>query len=291
MPTLDCVLVATDLSEHARHAVERAGLVGAAAGAKRGVVLHVIDSAWLEALRSLVTLPAEVEEALLSSAAAPARALAADVSGRTGFPLEASVRMGPVREAIAAEWAGCRLLVVGDKGIHPVRDVVIGSTGERLLRQARKPVLVVKRSPRGPYRRVFVAVDFSAHSETALGWAGRVAPGAQTCVAHVFLVPFEGTMAYAGVAETVVHEYRAKARRDAEARMEQLLAGAGRLDARRWIVHGEHAATRLVAMAAEFKADLVVAGRHGRSITEQLLLGSVTLRLLAECGCDVLVTQ
>lgn len=32
-------------------------------------------------------------------------------------------------------------------------------------------------------------------------------------------------------------------------------------------------------------------GRQGKSLTEQLLLGSVTLHLLAECECDVLVAQ
>ncbi len=37
------------------------------------------------------------------------------------------------------------------------------------------------------------------------------------------------------------------------------------------------------------KPDLVVMGKHGTHVTEELLLGSVTLDVLAESRCDVLV--
>jgi nucleotide-binding universal stress UspA family protein len=35
--------------------------------------------------------------------------------------------------------------------------------------------------------------------------------------------------------------------------------------------------------------DLIVMGRHGANIAEEFLLGSVTKRVLAESGSDVLV--
>lgn len=293
MPSLKSLVVATDLSEHALHAVERAAMVCAAAQASSGVALHVLETAWLDALRRFVTLPAEVEEALIARTAEPLLELVAGVHGRTGFSLEAKVRVGRVLDAILAEMAGRDLLALGVQGSHPLRELVVGTTAERLLQQARSPVLVVKRPPQGPYRRVLVAVDFSPHSQLALSWAAAIAPRAEICIAHVFLVPFEGMMNYAGVSADTVAEYRGRARQEAESAMEGLIQAAGvdTRSLRRFIEHGDRAAGILVAKAGEFGADLVVAGRHGKSLTEHLLLGSVTLRLLGECTCDVLVTH
>jgi len=293
MTSLRSLLVATDLSENALHAVERAAMVCMATGATRGVALHVIESAWLDALRHFVTLPAEVEEALAARASAPLFELLASVRGHTGFSLEAKVRVGRVLDTVLAEASECDLLALGMQGSHALREFVLGTTAERLLRLARAPVLVVKRQPQEPYRRVLVAVDLSPHSRAALSWARAIAPRADTCVAHVFLVPFEGMMKYAGVSDDIVSDYRIRARREAESAMESLIhdtAGQPR-DLRRYIEHGDHPAATLLAKVGEFRADLVVAGRHGKSLSEHLLLGSVTERLLGECPCDVLVTQ
>ena len=42
-------------------------------------------------------------------------------------------------------------------------------------------------------------------------------------------------------------------------------------------------------MEQEYDADLIVVGKHGTHITEELLLGSVTKHVLAEAQGDVLV--
>lgn len=54
------------------------------------------------------------------------------------------------------------------------------------------------------------------------------------------------------------------------------------------IVHGDPA-QQIVAMEQEFDADLIVVGKHGSHIAEELLLGSVTKHALTESQCDVLV--
>jgi nucleotide-binding universal stress UspA family protein len=293
MSSLKSLVVATDFSEHALHAVERAAMVCAAAGATSGVALHVLETAWLDALRRFVSLPAEVEEALIARTAAPLLELVAAVHGRTGFPLEAKVRVGRVLDTILAEMSGQDLLALGMQGSHPLQEFVVGTTAERLLQQARTPVLVVKRRPQAPYERVLVAVDFSPLSQRALSWAAAIAPHAEICIAHVFPVPFEGMMNYAGVSDDTIAKYRGRARREAESAMESLIHAAGveTRSLRRFIAHGDRAVGSLLAKAEHYGADLVVAGRHGKSLTEHLLLGSVTLRLLGECPCDVLVTQ
>lgn len=42
-------------------------------------------------------------------------------------------------------------------------------------------------------------------------------------------------------------------------------------------------------MEQELSSDLVVIGKHGSHVVEELLLGSVTKQVLAESQCDVLV--
>ena len=42
-------------------------------------------------------------------------------------------------------------------------------------------------------------------------------------------------------------------------------------------------------MEQEVDADLIVVGKHGAHIAEELLLGSVTKHVLAESQCDVMV--
>ena len=64
-----------------------------------------------------------------------------------------------------------------------------------------------------------------------------------------------------------------------------------RLTFGRWepcIVEGD-ASQRIIELEQELDCDLVVIGKHGRSATEDLLLGSTTKHVLAEGATDVLV--
>jgi len=48
---------------------------------------------------------------------------------------------------------------------------------------------------------------------------------------------------------------------------------------------------RIVAKAEEEKADLIVMSTHGRTGFEQIMLGSVTARVVARAGCPVLTIR
>jgi nucleotide-binding universal stress UspA family protein len=47
---------------------------------------------------------------------------------------------------------------------------------------------------------------------------------------------------------------------------------------------------QIVRQEQEENCDLVVVGKHGQNVVEDLLLGSTTNRVLAEGSCDVLVS-
>ena len=58
-----------------------------------------------------------------------------------------------------ADAYGCSLIVTGTARDETLGRLLLGTTVEKLARQARQPVLVVKNRPRRPYRDVLVATD------------------------------------------------------------------------------------------------------------------------------------
>jgi nucleotide-binding universal stress UspA family protein len=104
-------------------------------------------------------------------------------------------------------------------------------------------------------------------------------------------VPFEGKLSYAGVDAAALAHYRRQAQEDATHQLHALAHAAG-LKKGGWdpiVIEGD-ASQRLLEQEQERAADLVVMGKHGRSATQDLLMGSVTKHVLAEGSADVLVS-
>ena len=70
-------------------------------------------------------------------------ALTAELERESGFAFEPRLARGPVTDALCAAAAGRDLVVVGARGQHPVRDLALGTTAERMVRRSPAPVLVV----------------------------------------------------------------------------------------------------------------------------------------------------
>lgn len=285
------ILAACDFGTDAGHAAERAARLGAELGATRGALLHVIESSWFESLRRVTGAPDAAE--LRAQASRELERIAAELRGRHGFALEPRIGVGEVVPTLLQQAADFDLLVLGAHGHHVLREMTVGTTAERLLRQSRRPVLVVRRPAAAAYRRVFVAVDFSPHAAQALQAAAALTPQADIFAVHVFEVPFAGKLNFAGIDEHVLAEYRARIRQDTDEQMQEFLAAAGvdRARVQPSIQYGEHVPTVLREQLAASRADLVVAGKRGKSLSEHLLVGSVALQLLAGSPCDVLVVQ
>lgn len=294
MTALRTLLAATDLSAPSRHAAQRAALLAREAGA-RLELLHVVEAGALEQLRHLLgQQAAPVAERLLAEAREELAQLAADIGAPLGLSPGVHLAAGPVLQEITgqADALDADLLVVGARGAGFMRHLLVGTTAERLLRMTRRPLLLVRQVPHERYRRVLVPVDFSPWAPQAMRMARAVAPDGVIVLLHAYEVPFEGKLRFAGVDDAEILRYRAAAEREAQENLRQALREAG------WspdgvqllAVHGE-AATRVLEQEEERDVDLIVMGKHGRGITEELLLGSVTKHILAEARCDVLVAQ
>lgn len=285
------ILAATDLSAPARHAAARAAMLAAATGAGLEL-LHVVPAGTLDELRRLFGgESAELGERVIEQARTALRRLATEVGEPNGVTPAANLAEGPVLGSITerADAIDAGLLVLGAHGASHMRHWLLGATAMRLLRKVRRPLLAVRQVPRGPYRSVLVPVDFSVHAAAAVRLAQALAPDARLTLLHVFQVPFESNLRLAGVEEERIQAHRAAARVDAEGRLRALAEEAG--EAGRWrqvVVHGD-AAPRILEQEEEQDADLIVMGKHGAGMTEELLLGSVTKHVLSEARGDVLV--
>jgi len=289
---LQRLLAATDLSAPARHAVQRAALIAQAASARLDL-LHVAPFSRLDELRRLVrNVPPDVEARIREQTQMFMDALAATVRESHGVDPATHVQDGPLLKSIADVSAAvdADLLVLGARGASMLRHLVLGSTAARLLDGFARPMLVVKRAAPAAYRSVLVPVDFSEASLPALQMARAVAPEARIALMHAYEAPFEGKLRYAGMQEEYLKEYREQALAEAQAGMAALCERAG-LPAHMAVevlVHG-HPAERILAQEDEQDCDLIVMGRQGRSAVEDMLLGSVSRRILAESEADVLV--
>lgn len=291
MNKIGSLLAATDFSDDGRNAVNRAAMLATEQQA-RLTLLHVMSGPGLVSLRELFRVPAEAEATLVADAQSTLDKMTLEVAEKTGLAPTSRVRVGRVQDEILSLSDQTDMLVLGARGMNPVRDAILGTTAERLLRKCAKPILIVKRPPQETYRRVLVPIDFSPYSAGALRMAARIAPRADIRVVHAFEVPMEGKLWLAGVPEDKIQEYRIQARQQALNDIDLLIQKTIGNDQRcsRVVEHGA-AVPLILAKEAEHDADLIVIGKHGRSMVEEVLLGSVTRHVLADAKCDVLVVH
>lgn len=292
MSDASTILVATDFSAHARHAMERAARL-AEASSSALALMHVMPGGAIEQVRGWVGLGTAVETQLVDEARQHLQAWAQAARDARGITVDPVVQVGSVLGELLreADERDARLIVLGARGLGFMRRLALGSTAERLMQRASRPLLVVRQTPHEAYRRVLVALDFSPWSAQALAAAKWAAPQARFVLASVFEVPFEDKLRLAGVSAATVQTYRQQARADATRRVHAMAEQAG-LAPSQWepcVVEGD-ATFKLVEMEQEHDCDLVVLGKHGTSIVVDTLLGSVTRHVLSEGTADVLIS-
>jgi nucleotide-binding universal stress UspA family protein len=291
---LETVLAATDFSEPAGDAVERAALVAAARGARRLEILHVVNRGTLQGLRKLLQAsPAEAERQLVEEAEVAVRHLAESVAKKHGIAVASAVEIGSVASAIVshAESIDASLIVLGVRGANLLREILLGTTAEKVLRRSTRPLLVVKVRPDSPYQNALVPVDFSAHSRNAFDVCREVVGShGRLTIVHAYEIPFESKLQYAGLDDETIFKYRTESKKAAETAVRKFAADAGAIgkDTPQLAVHG-YPPKVIREKELEIGADLIAIGKHGESKMEDLLVGSVSEHVVERSDCDVLI--
>lgn len=139
------------------------------------------------------------------------------------------------------------------------------------------------------YRKILVPVDGSAHSRytlsQALALAGEFAPGVKVSVLTVgsFVAFADGGMVV-DMSSLLEEEGRAILAQAAEVFAGSTIAHDGRY------LPGDPAET-ICRVATEEAFDLIVIGNRGRGLFAELLLGSVSHKVLQHAPCPVLVVR
>jgi nucleotide-binding universal stress UspA family protein len=286
------ILAPTDLSGHAREAVLRAARIARDTGAALHLV-HVLQIAALDALRNrLAAAPADLRARLDNAARFGLEELAETI--RRDHGVEAALRcvdgdlLAEIRRA--ARETSADLVVFGARGASVARHLLLGSTAERLLGQAGCSMLVVRRPAEVTYRRVLVPVDFSEGSLPALLRAQALAPQGRIHALHAYEAPFEGKLRLAGLEDDQLQGYVQGAAEEALRHMAALVAQAPREPrVQTLLLHG-HPLAHVLDQEEELDCQLVVVGQGSGSRADDLLLGSLSRRVLAQSTADVLLS-
>jgi len=183
-----------------------------------------------------------------------------------------------------ADKLGCELIVTGIAREETLLRSILGTTAETVARRSKVPMLVVKSRPRGPYRRIAVATDFSDSSRSAFEVALATFPDVNVSLCHAYEVAYETFL-------NDKMDAREQFAREALRQCEAFLASVPSATGRNVSIRCEQGtpAEMLRELVDALEIDLVVAGTHGRSVAATLIVGSVAQSLLTSVPRDVMV--
>lgn len=287
------ILIATDGSEEAALAAETA----AALATRTGSELHVLTAGPEYPYYELPDAPARFEEVLEEQKRAT-REVLDDQVGRieaSGVKVEeAHLTMGerPDRAIVnLAEKLGAGLVVVGSRGLGPLRRVAVGSVSDSVVRHAHCPVLVVRKDGVSYMSgRILLALDGSEEANAAARMAMDLAERTESelHVVHVGeVVPLYHPEQRGYHAR--YDNLRERARNVLDEQVEKINAAGGS-------VAGSHLGMgrpdeEIIARGEELGAGLIVVGSRGLGGIRGALMGSVSGSVVRHAQCSVLVVR
>jgi nucleotide-binding universal stress UspA family protein len=218
------------------------------------------------------------------------RDLAGDIRARTRLevtiePVEGNV----LRHAVAASRNAAMVVLPGMRA-NPLREWIMGTQAERLIRLCRSPVLVVKRPALLAYRRVLVPLDLEDHAVSLIAMAASLSRGSRLEVLHAIDARDEQVLPGHDGAQAALRGFRQHRAGGAFLALHRMISAAQADDAgaEAAIEFGD-AAQVVLARARAWDAELMVIGKAQRGLLASYFLGGLTQRMLAQAPSDVLV--
>ena len=284
------ILVPTDFSETANHAMEQAIELAIRTRAKVHL-FHVIEPR-VEGPERLVTAVRDYLK-MLEESAEQSLALKADLFRGNGVDMKYStMRHVSPFEAILekVEEEKPDLVVVGTHGRTGFGRLLLGSVAEKVLRHAPSNVLTLNKSAplvraSHAFERILVPVDFSEFSKRAVGLAASLlVPDGVLRVAHIVARPVDPVF-YAGGA-TLFQLDPGLPGQIRESLSKWLEGQTGQIEVREGDVVAE-----IFDIAESGGAQLIVMGTRGLSGLDHFLMGSVTEKVARRSKIPVLTVH
>jgi nucleotide-binding universal stress UspA family protein len=281
------VFVASDATRAADGALRVATALAARDGSALTAISIVEPTPYPLPVTDLALAPTALPEAEAEALAARQGAVQAqlsrlDLPACTDLIVECSVPLSGILFHAAARRAD---LIVMGLGRHAVVDRLFGTeTALHAARESEVTVLAVPGTMPAAPRHALVGTDFDACSLAAARMAVRViGPGGRLTLVHVDAVADPLPAMLADWPPHVLDRLN-----DAFARMIDQLDLPDDIEIETVPLAGP-VAKELVACAARVGADMIVVGRHARSLMERVVLGSVATRVVRTATTAVMV--
>lgn len=272
------VLAAIDLTPLGRRVADRARLV--AENLELGLSLIHVFEPMTEAF-----IPDEVVALLRRHRAESAEELAEWIRSRTSVDVSMRVVKGSPVWEIVRQAKGAEITIVGSSAADHIH---AGPVATGVAANSRGSMLLVRRQPRVPYRKVIVGVDLSAASAHAVELAMVLAPGAEVRLVFALPTRFDAHMTDAGLFPEEIDTSR---RHRLDVARERLAAFADRWDDVTAVVADGPPIEAIEEEVRRRGADLLVASSRGAGATKMTLLGTVAAGLLDRAPCDVAIAR
>jgi nucleotide-binding universal stress UspA family protein len=295
------ILLATDVSPEATRAAQMAvGLstrldselhlvhVGVAPSVYAAAESEILDFEFHEKIRERAEEEAEIT---LNEQVAEIREAGGEVAGahaRVGRPDAEIVRV--------AEEIGAGLVVLGSRGMGPIRRALMGSVSRSVVRHAHCSVLVVRESGGGGElpSKILLAFDGSVEAQLAARAAVEITGAADSELHVLYTMQTERYMPYPG--PEVWEDWKAnleRAKRHARSWVEGQAKGMqadGPKAAHAHLAFGRPD-EEIVKLSEELEAELIVLGSRGLGRMRRALMGSVSDSVVRHAHCSVLVVR
>lgn len=278
------LLVSTDFSTRSDRALRRGSLLARQSSAEL-IIVHVVDD---DQPRRLVEVAHAEATALLHELARTMREI-------DGIECESRVVFGDPFQKIV-EVAGelaVDLVILGSHRRQILRDIFLGTTAERTIRESNQPVIMANGMPAGPYRAILIATDFTDSSIIAAKAAKELGlfEHAEIIVLHVLDSPDLSLVLRASLTAEEIENRIAEKEERANKKLDEFIDTV-EIVATRCVVKPEVSTAMTIKNCAQgAKADLVIVGTHRRAGVEKWLLGSVAEKVLSSSDVDVLVVS
>ena len=299
---IDHILVPTDFSEHAEHAL----LYAASLGERFGATIHLAHVVTLgdvdkdEEQTEFPDIDAHLERADL--AAREKRDAGVDHGGMASAQVERVVlRSVNPHEGIIkyAEEKAIDLIVIALRGRSPMSAMVMGSVTERVIRYAPCPVLVVEQGDRDfvdpetaavRIEKVAVAHDLSENADRALAFAVHQLRPYRPEIHLLHVVEMKLPQPYLDVGVSYSFDVNDRA---AERIVEELRERADAVVPEDWTVvcHLDQGKPHkeVIEMAGQAKADLLVVGSESNRTLAERIAGGTSERMVRHAPCPTLI--
>jgi nucleotide-binding universal stress UspA family protein len=290
------ILLASDGSEEAARAARTAIELSEELGAELHLVyvghmpsgLYMSPGVWALDLQLQSEMEERIEEEAITRLAEEVQSIT-EAGGKVTHA-HAKVGRPDVEIAKLGEELGVDLIVVGSRGLGPLKRALMGSVSDSVLHHAHASVLVARGEPISFPTKILVATDGSAEAALAASTAADIAgrTGSELHVVHV------GEVAPAYHPER--HGYLARydklqeeARRLLDEQVEQTREARGTVTQAH--LRMGRPDEEIVGLSEEIGAGLIVVGSRGLGPLKRALLGSISSSVVRHAYRSVLVVR